>query len=165
MGGTPSRFSIVLAAAALASVFAAVQCAEDTSKLTPEQEARFQKEGILRRADNIVFHYTTEHSFRREETRQRRVASIVVTKRSVLIHKNAKIGLEITDRSRRPCEVHRRGTRVRIYARSGTRSGEIWSFEPSTDAEGWTRDIRAVIRGGAGPGSPARRGKSRTSPG
>jgi hypothetical protein len=149
----------------LVPVLAVVQCAEDTSKLTPEQEARFQEEGILRRADNIVFHYTREYGFRREGTRERRLASIVVTRHSVLIHKNEKVGLEFTARSRRPFEVHRRGMRVRIYARSGSRSGEVWSFEASTDAEGWTRDIRAVIRGGAGPGSPARRGKSRTSPG
>ena len=133
----------------MALVLGASQCAQDTSRLTPEQEARFQGEGIVRRADNIVFHYTREYGTRREETRQNRVASIVVTPKTVLIHKNAKVGIEITDRSRRAYDVHRRGTRVLIHAGSG-RSGEVWSFEPATDADGWTRDIRTVIRGGSG---------------
>lgn len=100
---------------------------------------------MLRRADNIVFHYTRAYGFRREGTRENRLASIVVTPRSVLIHKNAKVGLEITTASRRLYDVHRRGTRVLVHAGSG-RSTEIWSFEPPTDAEGWTRDIRSVIR-------------------
>lgn len=99
---------------------------------------------MLRRADNIVFHYTRASGFRREESRENRLASIVVTPRSVLIHKNGKVGVEITP-SRRFYDVHRRGTRVLIHAGSG-RSTEIWSFEPPTDAEGWTRDIRSVIR-------------------
>ena len=126
-------------------VLAAVQCAQDTSRLSPEQEARFQEEGILRRADTIVFHYTHESGYRLEERRENRLASIVVTKHSVLIHKNEKVGVEITPGSRRLYEVHRRATRVAIRAGSG-RSAEVWSFEPPTEAEGWTRDIRAVIR-------------------
>ena len=125
--------------------FGAGQCAQDTSRLTPEQEARFTAEGVLRRADNVVFHYTRDSGYRRGETRENRPASIIVTSRSVLIHKNAKIGIEITGSSRRAYDVHRRGTRVLIHAGTG-RSGEVWSFEPATDADGWTRDIRAVIR-------------------
>ena len=128
----------------LASALAGVQCAQDTSRLTPEQEARFTAEGVLRRADNVVFHYTRDSGYRRGETRENRPASIIVTPRSVLIHKNAKVGIEITPASRR-YDVHRRGARVLIHAGTG-RSGEVWSFEPPDDAEGWTRDIRAVIR-------------------
>ena len=122
---------------------------QDTSRLTPEQEARFTAEGVLRRADNIAFHYTREGGYRREERRESRRASIIVTRRTVLIHKNAKVGIEITPASRR-YEVHRRGARVLIHHAGTGRSGEVWSFEPQDDAEGWTRDIRAVIRGGSG---------------
>ncbi len=148
-----SRRWIASAAAVLVCLLAGTQCAQDTSKLTPEQEARFQQEGITRRADNIVFHYTREHGYRREDRRENRVASILVTPRTVLIHKNGKIGIEITGRSRRFYDVRRRGTRVLIHAGSG-RSGEVWSFEPPEDAEGWTRDIRTVIRKQPG-GTPA----------
>jgi hypothetical protein len=143
MSRAPLRYSIALIAGALALVFAGA-CSQDTSRLSPEQEARFQKEGVLRRADNIVFHYTRAYGFRREETRENRLASIVVTPQSVLIHKNGKVGVEITP-SRRFYDVHRRGTRVLVHAGSG-RSTEVWSFEPPSDAEGWTRDIRSVIR-------------------
>ena len=143
----PSRSQIWTALAVAAIAATSVQCAQDTSRLTPEQEARFQAEGIVRRADNVVFHFTRDSGYRREETRENRVASIVVTRRSVLIHKNEKVGIEINERSRR-YDVHRRQGRVLIHAGTG-RTGEVWSFEPSEDAEGWTQDIRAVIRGGS----------------
>jgi len=135
----------------LASALTGVQCSQDTSRLTPAQEARFQEEGIVRRADNVVFHYTHDYAARgarggTRENREDRLASIVVTHRSVLIHKNEKVGIEITARSRRYA-VSRREGRVVIHAGTG-RTGEVWSFEPPDDAEGWTRDIRAVIRGG-----------------
>lgn len=132
-----------------------IQCAQDTSRLTPQQEARFQEEGIVRRADNLIFHYTHDYSsraygYRRgeiRENREDRLASILVTHRSVLIHKNEKVGIEITPRSRR-YDVSRREGRVLIHAGTG-RSAEVWSFEPPDgDAEGWARDIRAVIRAG-----------------
>ena len=164
MRAAASLGSIVLQMVVLASALTGIQCAQDTSRLTPEQETRFQEEGIVRRADNVVFRYTREPGSRREESRQNRVASIIVTPRTVLIHKNEKVGIEITDRSRRFYDVHRRGTRVLVHAGSG-RSGEVWSFAPATDADGWTRDIRVVIRNGSEPTPPVRRGRSRTSPG
>ena len=77
------------------------------------------------------------------------MASIVVTRRSVLIHKNQKVGVEITPDSRRDYDVHRDGQRVRIRAGSG-KSAETWSFTPDDDAEAWTQDIRAIIRAGGG---------------
>lgn len=145
-------------------------CAQDTSRLTPAQEARFQEEGVVRRADNIAFHYTHDYrsyGFRREgmrENREDRRASIVVTHRSVLIHKNEKVGIEITPRSRR-YDVNRREGRVLIHAGTG-RTGEVWSFEPPDgDAEGWTQAIRAVIRGATADSTGTRRGRSRTSRG
>lgn len=170
--GPPSGIWAALAIAAISAT--SIQCAQDTSRLTPEQEARLNTEGIVRRADNVVFHFTRDSGYRRGETRENRRASIVVTRRSVLIHKNEKVGIEITERSRR-YDVHRRQGRILIHAGTG-RTGEVWSFEPPDDAEGWTQDIRAVIRGrsagtppaGAptdGTRAPPRRGRSRTSPG
>jgi hypothetical protein len=79
------------------------------------------------------------------EFREDRGASIVVTDSSVLIHKNEKVGLEITPRSRRYYEAERERDRVRIRSGVGRRE-EIWSFIPPSDPEGWTTDIRAVIR-------------------
>lgn len=134
----------------MVSVFGSTQCAQDTSRLTPEQEARFKEEGVLRRADNVVFHYDVGNGYRRRDSREYRRASIIVTPRSVLIHKNEKVGLEILPGSRRFYDVHRRATRVVIHA-GGAQTGEVWSFEPPVDAEGWTRDIRAVIRNGSDP--------------
>ncbi|HEX5577464.1 MAG TPA: hypothetical protein VFX40_03760, partial [Gemmatimonadaceae bacterium] len=78
------------------------------------------------------------------ERREDRRASIVVTRSSVYIHKNDKVGLELTPRTRRETAVQRSGDRVRVRAGTG-RSEEIWSFVPPDDAAGWTADIRAVI--------------------
>jgi hypothetical protein len=119
-------------------------CSQDTTRLSPELERRFAAEGILRRADNAVFRYTHGQGTR-EAGWEDRVASILVTRQTVYLHKNEKVGLEITPRTRRSCEVERRADRVRIRAGTG-RSAEVWSFQPAEDAEGWTRDIRAVIR-------------------
>jgi hypothetical protein len=145
---------MVLRMVVLVCALTGVQCSQDTSRLTQAQEARFQEEGIVRRADNVMFHYTHDYesrtyTYRRgtsRENREDRLASIIVTHRSVLIHKNEKVGIEITNHSRR-YDVHRREGRVLIHAGTGATS-EVWSFEPPDDAEGWTKDIRAVIRGG-----------------
>ena len=93
----------------------------------------------------MEFRYT--HDVGRRDTRwENRRASIVVTRQSVLIHKNDKVGLDITPGTRRYVDVARDGNRVRIRAGSGN-SGEVWSFVPESDAPGWTEAIRAVIRG------------------
>jgi len=124
---------------------AAAGCNQTTGKLSPAAEQKFAAEGIVRRADDLDFRYT--HDVGRRDTRwENRRASIVVTKQSVLIHKNEKVGLDITPGTRRYVDVARDGNRVRINAGSG-RSGEVWSFVPESDAAGWTESIRAVIRG------------------
>jgi hypothetical protein len=70
----------------------------------------------------------------------------VVTPTTILIHKNAKVGLEITPRTRRDVAVEREGGRVRLRAGRG-QSEELWSFvPPDGDAAGWTKDLRAVTR-------------------
>jgi hypothetical protein len=129
---------------ALALLLGVFACSSDTSRLTPEQESRFAAEGVRRRAANIWFRYTHDAGTRSAGWEDR-LGSIVVTNQTVVVHKNQKVGIEITPASRVFYEVSRDGARVRIGAGSG-KSREVWSFEPPDDPEGWTEDIRAVIR-------------------
>ena len=131
--------------AALAAILAAsAACNTTTSKLSAASAQRFAAEGIVRRGDDQNFRYT--HDVGRRDTRwENRRASIIVTRQSLLIHKNEKIGLEVTPATRRYVDVARDGNRVRIRAGS-RRSEEVWSFEPESDAPGWNDAIRAVIR-------------------
>jgi hypothetical protein len=119
-------------------------CSQKTGAITPEQQARFDQEGIVRRADDQIFRYTYGSGTRNAGWEERK-ASIIVTKQSVIIHKNEKLGLEINARTRRFVEVRRDGNRVRISA-GGGQSSESWSFIPPDDAAGWADDIRAVVK-------------------
>ncbi|HUQ20821.1 MAG TPA: hypothetical protein VM099_14485 [Gemmatimonadaceae bacterium] len=119
-------------------------CNRTTSKLSPEQEQRFSAEGNVRRADDVEFRFTHDAG-RRSSGWENRRASIVVTSKSLLIHKNEKVGLEVTPSTRRYVDVARDANRVRIRAGSG-QSEEVWSFEPESDAQGWTEAIRSVVR-------------------
>lgn len=96
----------------------------------------------------MTFRFTRDPAGRSERWEDRR-ASIIVTDSSVLIHKNEKLGLEITPRTRREVAVQRSGGRIRLRSGHG-RSEEVWSFEPESDAEGWVRDIRAILKGSDG---------------
>ena len=127
------------------AVLAVTGCESTTARLSSADEQRFAAEGISRRANDLNFRYTRDAGGRDARWENRR-ASIVVTGKSVLIHKNEKIGLEISPGTRRYVDVARDGSRVRIRAGSG-RSQEVWSFEPESDAAGWTDAIRAVVRG------------------
>ena len=122
-----------------------VGCGEKTGALTAAQEERLQSEGLVRRADDLVFRYTHDTG-RRDAGWEDRKASILVTRQSVIIHKNEKLGIELTPRTRRFVQVRRDGNRVRISA-GGGKSVESWSFVPPDDPAGWAEDIRAVIRG------------------
>jgi hypothetical protein len=122
---------------------ATVGCSEKTGELTPSQQQRLESEGIVRRADDLMFRFTHDAG-RRDAGWEDRKASIIVTKQSVIIHKNQKLGLEITSRTRRFVQVRREGDRVRISA-GGGRSAESWSFTPPDDPAGWAEDIRAVV--------------------
>ena len=135
-----------LAAGVAAALWAG--CAQDTSRLTEDMAARFQAEGVVRRADNLEFRYTRGIGTREAGWENRR-ASIVVTRQTIYIHKNEKVGLLIGPNSRRVCSVERRGDRVRVHAGTG-QSAEVWSFIPPDSADGWARDLRVVIhsRGG-----------------
>lgn len=124
-------------------------CNTDTSRLTPALAQRFETEGVLRRADNVWFRFTHDMGTRNAGW-ENRLGSIIITARTVYIHKNQKVGVEITPTGRRAYDVARSGDRVRIGAGSG-KSREVWSFVPPDDAPGWTTDIRAVIRARAAP--------------
>src|SRR3954463_5366042 len=115
-----------------AVILAAAACSEKTGALAPARQHRIDAEGLVRRADDLMFRYTHDAG-RREAGWEDRKASILVTKQSVIIHKNEKLGLEITPRTRRFVQVRRDGERVRISA-GGGRSAESWSFVPPSDA-------------------------------
>lgn len=136
--------AVLLAALALASNLGA-GCREQTGRLGPEREARFAAETLIHRGDDLEFRYT-EGGGRRGGRWEERLASIIVTRQSVFIHKNEKVGLELTPRTRRAVEVRRDGQRIRITAGSG-RSAESWSFVPPDDPDGWATDIRAALKG------------------
>ena len=130
------------AAALVALLFAGCDPGR-TDRLSPQLEDRFAREEVVRRAADLDFRYTRDPGGR-EERREDRRASIVVTRASVYIHKNDKVGLELTPRTRKATAVQRSGDRVRVRAGSG-RTEEIWSFVPPDDPTGWTADIRAVL--------------------
>jgi len=136
-----SRTSLCLGWLALAAAIAG--CQEKTGALTPSEQQRIDSEGMVRRADDLIFRYTHDAG-RRDSGWEDRKASIIVTKQSVIIHKNDKLGLEITPRTRRYVAVRRDGNRIRISAGGGG-SPVSWSFVPPDDPEGWARDIRAVV--------------------
>jgi hypothetical protein len=137
----PIRF---LTAVTIISLTLAAGCDNrSTASLEPGTETRLTGEGIVRRADDVTFRYTVGAGRNNGGWEDRR-ASIVVTHSSVLIHKNAKIGIDIRPGHADRYSVERSGTRVRIRTGTG-RSGEIWSFEPPGDAPGWTADIRSAI--------------------
>src|SRR5262245_9155320 len=109
----------------------ACSCAEETGRLAPDQEQRLADQGIVRRASNMLFRHTRGAGARWEDRR----ASIVLTRRTLLIHRNGDIEFLFEPGSRRSCEVHRDHDRVRIHAGRG-QSAEVWSFEPPEDAAG-----------------------------
>lgn len=143
----PPRLRALVAVLALAA-----GCHGTTATLPADLEARFQQEGVVRRADDQAFRYTYYSRSTRGNRWEDRAASIIVTPHSVFIHKNGKVGLDLTATSRKATDVRRDGDRVIISAGSG-QSKVSWSFRPPEDAEGWARDARAVL-GDAGAAAP-----------
>jgi hypothetical protein len=129
----------------LVILFLLLGCGPGTTATLPSDiGARLAREGVVRQAPDLTFRYT-EAPGRRTERWEDRRASIVVSPATVLIHKNAKIGLEITPRTRREVAVERNGPRIRLRVGRG-RAEELWSFAPPDgDVAGWARDLRAVI--------------------
>lgn len=134
-------------------------CQRSTAALPDDLAQRFQAEGIVRRADDLVFRYTYYSRSTRGNRWEDRDASIIVTARTVFVHKNGKVGLDLTPASRKVNEVRRDGDRVIISSGSG-QSRVSWSFRPPEDAPGWADAIRAVLApadsGAPGAGSRPR---------
>jgi len=126
------------------AALAVAGCEEPTGRLDPALQQQLEAEGVVRRADDLVFRYTAGTGTREARWEDRR-ASIVVTRERIYLHKNEKVGLEITPRTRRFVEVRREGDRVRVSA-GGGRSAESWSFVPPDDAPGWAADLRSVVK-------------------
>jgi hypothetical protein len=136
-------------------------CVPGTGALPPELEQRLTAEGIVHRADDQVFRYTYYSRSTRGNRWEERDASIIITPRTLLIHKNGKVGLELTSVTRKAVDISRNADRLTVAAGSG-QSRVSWSFRPPSDAEGWTNAARAVLRadsvapqGTATPGGPA----------
>ncbi len=127
---------------AIALSIAAFGCTPDTSGLTPAWQQRFETEGIVRRADNVIVRHTRQEG-PYDTGYKDRLASVLVTKGTVLIHQGERVLLEITPRTRRRIQIQREKSRIRIRA-VGKRVTEIFSFEPREDAPGWATDLRAV---------------------
>jgi hypothetical protein len=128
-------------------------CHRTTATLPPELASRFEAESIVRRADDQLFRYTYYSRSTRGNRWEERDASIVVTRSSIFVHKNGKVGLDLTTATRKATEVRREGDRVIVSAGSG-QSRVSWSFRPPEDAEGWATDMRAVLGGGSSPAVP-----------
>jgi hypothetical protein len=117
---------------------------QKTGKLSPELASRFEKEEIVRRADDLTFRRTTAVG-QRNSTWDEKRASIVVTRASVFLHVNGTPLVEITPRSTGFYEIHRDHERLSLRD-GGGKSAVNWSFRPPQEPEGWTSDIRAVIK-------------------
>lgn len=136
----------ILAGGIAASVVLALLLAgcQKTGKISPELQARFDKEGIVDRAEDLTFRRTRPAGQRDSGWDEKR-ASIIVTRESVFLHVNGKSLVEITPRSTGFYEVHRDHDRISLRAGSG-KSALSWSFRPPDDTDKWTTDIRAVIK-------------------
>ena len=121
-----------------------VACHPLSDGLPREYARRFAAEGIVREARRQVFRYTYFSQASQRPRWEERDASIIITKRSVFIHKLDKVGLDLTVTSRKVMEVRRNGDRVIVGSGSG-QSKVTWSFRPAEDAGGWVTSILAVI--------------------
>jgi hypothetical protein len=121
-----------------------VTSCQKTGQLSPELSARFEKESIVRRADDLTFRRTSAVG-QRDSTWEEKRASIIVTKVTVFLHVNGKPLVEITPHSTGFYDIRRDHDRLSLRAESG-KSATNWSFRPPQDPEGWTADIRAVIK-------------------
>ncbi|MDZ4864134.1 MAG: hypothetical protein SGJ01_11890 [Gemmatimonadota bacterium] len=136
--------------APIAVVLLIVACRPTTGALPPDLAQRFAAEHIVRQADDQTFRYTYYSRATQGPRWEERDASIIVTQQSVFVHKNGKVGLDLSATSRKATEVRRDGDRVIIGAGSG-QSKVLWSFRPPEDAAGWAASIRAVIGPAPGP--------------
>ena len=137
--------------APIAVVLLIAACRPTTGALPDSLAQRFRAEHIVRQADDQTFRYTYYSRATQGPRWEERAASIIVTQQSVFIHKNGKVGLDLSATSRKATEARRDGDRVIIGAGSG-QPKVSWSFRPPEDATGWTAGIRAVIDPAPEPG-------------
>jgi hypothetical protein len=131
-------------AACLALALFTTGCQQKTGDISAELQARFEKEGIAHRADDLTFR-RTHLAGDQDGSWDEKQASIIVTSDSVFLHENGKPLVEITPRSTGVYEVHREKDRISLRAGSG-KSALSWSFRPPGEADKWTTAIRAVIK-------------------
>jgi len=130
----------------VALAVASSACDRGTGALPAELSAQLEREGIVRRADDLTFRRTHRPGTAQVRWDDKR-ASLVVTRQTVLLHVNGKPLVEITPRSTGSYDIHRDHDCLQLHAGSGG-SAISWSFRPPDDPDGWARDIRAVIHGG-----------------
>lgn len=131
-------------AACLALALCMTGCQKKTGEISAELQARFEKEVIAHRADDLIFR-RTHLAGDQDGSWDEKQASIIVTGASVFLHENGKPLVEITPRSTGVYEVHRDKDRISLRAGSG-KSALSWSFRPPGEADKWTTAIRAVIK-------------------
>ena len=131
-------------AASLLLALFTTSCQQKTGELSPEMQARFEKEGIALRADDLTFR-RTHIAGEQDGSWDEKKASIIVTSATVFLHVNGKPFVEITPRSTGVYEVHREKDRISLRA-GGGKSALSWSFRPPGDPDKWTTAIRAVIK-------------------
>ena len=131
-------------AVSLALALCTTGCQKKTGEISAELQARFEKEGIAHRADDLIFR-RTHLAGDQDGSWNEKQASIIVTNASVFLHENSKPFVEITPRSTGVYEVHRDKDRISLRAGSG-KSAMSWSFRPPGEADNWTTAIRAVIK-------------------
>lgn len=131
-------------AACFAFALGTTGCQKKTGEISAELQARFEKEGIAHRADDLTFR-RTHLAGDQDGSWDEKQASIIVTGATVFLHENGKPLVEITPRSTGVYEVHRDKDRISLRAGSG-KSALSWSFRPPADADKWTTAIRAVIK-------------------
>ena len=119
-------------------------CSRTTSELLPETRQRFEAEGIVRQADDVWIRYTHGIGTYRSGWEDLR-ASVIVTRQTILIHRNHDGLIEIIARSTGSYRVNRDHDRLILRAGSGG-SRRSWSFQAPEDPEGWAHDTRAAIR-------------------
>ena len=137
--------------ATLAAVVA-LGCNRTTGTLNEEHQKRFESEGVLRKGVDLLFRRTRLGDGSRTRWEEAD-ASIVVTRESVVIHSGDRFLFEVTPRSTGDYRVTRERDRITLQGGRG-QSRVSWSFRPPEDADGWTADIRAVIRNAAGKSDP-----------
>jgi hypothetical protein len=124
--------------------FTAAGCSGTTARLTPELTRRFESEGTVHRADDVILRFTHGIGTRRggwEDVK----ASVIVTRRSIVIHRNAELLLDLHGGQGGEFSVRRDHDRLSLRI-GGRQSAKSWSFRPRDDAQQWAEDMRAALR-------------------